>query len=368
MKIKKLLFIISFAMIVALTVCIFSLTVGAETFNGVCGEKVAWSLDTETGVLAITGEGEMSATYPMPWYLCTQYITKVTVGDGVTAICDEAFEDCDILSEIVLSDTVVSIGGNVFANTAIKTLTCTCLNSYVPQYARENALESNIIHSFGEWVTTKPTTKAPGKIERECSACHTKETTVIPQLVNKFKDVPDISWYTESALWCEAQGYMSGTSSNGFSPNSPLTRAHFVQIISKIAGADLNSVKYRAAFTDVPDGKWFTKAVIWASDNGITGGIGSGLFGVDNRVTRQELAVFLRTYAVKCGKDVSKTANISGYKDYADVGNWAKTPLAWAIGTGIMKDTTSTTLSPTITATRAQVSVIIKLFCEGILG
>lgn len=367
MKNRRFLLVLSFAIIVTLTVCALSLVAGAETYDGKCGDDITWTLNTESGVLTITGSGAMPNEYPMPWYMSTQYIKSVTVCDGVTSVCEYAFEDCTYLTKIALPVSVSSIGTNAFKNTSVTTVVCQC-GSFAEQYAEDNSLTAQLIHNYGEWITVDPTTTATGRIYRECSRCHETEEKTIPMLVNTYTDIPNVGWFTESALWCDYKGIMSGTSDGIFSPNSALTRAQFVLIIAKIANADLNSVAYRAIFTDVPDGKWYSKAVVWAYDNGVTSGVGNGKFGTDNRIKRQELAVFLRSFAEKNGKDVSSALNITGYKDFSTVASWAAPALTWALDKGIMKGTTSTTLSPTITATRAQVSVTVKSFCQNVLS
>ena len=119
----------------------------------------------------------------------------------------------------------------------------------------------------------------------------------------------------------------------------------------------------------MPDGKWFTKAVLWAVDNQITSGIGGGKFGPNNYVSRQQLATFIYTYVKSIGANVSKLADITGYTDYSSVATWARTPLAWAVGAGLINSTSTTakTLSPNGIATRGQAALIIKNLYENII-
>ena len=183
-----------------------------------------------------------------------------------------------------------------------------------------------------------------------------------------FVDVAGGTWYTDAVAYCYTNNYASGVTYARFQPDSELTRAQFVQILAKVEGVDLSTVAYKDTFKDVPKGKWFTNAILWAADFGVTGGIGNGLFGPNDKVTREQLASFMRTYAQKKGKNVSKTADITKYADYAQVSGWAREPLAWAVKAGVIGGTSATTLSPKNTATRAQVVVMIKAFCENVLA
>ena len=71
---------------------IFAITAQAETYTGTCGDNLNWSLDTETGLLKITGEGDMSSN---PWSSYKHLIKSVEIGNGVTSIGEDAFYNCD---------------------------------------------------------------------------------------------------------------------------------------------------------------------------------------------------------------------------------------------------------------------------------
>ena len=270
--------------------------------------------------------------------------------------------------------------GHVWGDwTVTKDATCTEEGSKMRTCAVCNECEVEPIqaagHDWNDWTVTKEATETEkGLKERTCKNCDAKETEEIPTLEsavldNPFIDIPEKSWYTAACLWCNNKGYMTGTTKTTFAPSQELTRAQFVQILAKVEGVDLSKITYRAAFKDVPAGKWYTNAIIWAVDFGVTGGIGSGKFGPDQKVTRAQLASFLRTYAEKKGKDVSGRTDITGYDDYAQVANWAKDPMSWAVNAGLISSTSTTSklLAPTTVATRAQAALIIKNLCDNIL-
>ena len=90
---------------------IFAITAQAETYTGTCGDNLNWSLDTETGLLKITGEGDMSSN---PWSSYKHLIKSVEIGNGVTSIGEDAFYNCDELTSVTIPNSVTSIGYYAF--------------------------------------------------------------------------------------------------------------------------------------------------------------------------------------------------------------------------------------------------------------
>ncbi len=87
-----------------------------EVYSGTCGANVNWTLDTGTGVLSITGTGEMYDynNTSVPWFSYRAYITSASIGSGVTSIGEFAFSRCNSLTSITIPDSVTSIGGRAF--------------------------------------------------------------------------------------------------------------------------------------------------------------------------------------------------------------------------------------------------------------
>ena len=91
------------------------LTASAETFSGSWGVQLAWKLDTATGVLEITGTGEMTNA-PPPWSSYRDSIKSVIIGNGVTDIGYYAFVGCTNLTGVTIPNSVTSIGIYAFYN------------------------------------------------------------------------------------------------------------------------------------------------------------------------------------------------------------------------------------------------------------
>ena len=112
------------------------------------------------------------------------------------------------------------------------------------------------------------------------------KTKVMP-----FTDVPSGSYYYDAVLWAMEQGITKGTSDTAFSPNASCTRAQIVTFLWRANGSPV--VSGNSAFTDVASDAYYAAAVAWAEKNGVTGGIGGGLFGSNNNCTRAQIVTFL---------------------------------------------------------------------------
>ena len=189
---------------------------------------------------------------------------------------------------------------------------------------------------------------------------------------NKFVDVRLDGWQYNSVKNVYDKKYMSGkgfTNDNQkliiFDADTPMTRAEFVQTLYNYAGKP--SVKYTNAFKDVPKGKWFTNAILWASNKKLVSGVGNKKFGVDDKITRQDMVTILYKYAKATKSSYVSNASkfkLTGFTDYTQVASYATTPMKWATGNKIMngKPTQQTKLKlvPAGNATRAECAAILS--------
>ena len=177
-----------------------------------------------------------------------------------------------------------------------------------------------------------------------------------------FADVSGSDWFYNDVRYVYEKGIMDGTGADRFSPNAPLTRAMIVTILYRMAGSP--SVSGSSDFTDAAAGKWFAKAVAWAAANGIVNGYGSGLFGPNDPVTREQLAAILYRYAVYGGMTaVTLEENLGSFADTAQLSAYAIQAMNWAVGQGLINGSGSN-LVPKAQATRAQVAAIIHRYLE----
>ena len=106
-----------------------------------------------------------------------------------------------------------------------------------------------------------------------------------------FADVPVDAYCYEAVKWAASEGITGGIGNNLFAPGLPCTRGQIVTFLWRAAGSP--APKSMSSFADVPADAYYAKAVAWAVENGITGGIGGGLFGSGNNCTRGQIVTFL---------------------------------------------------------------------------
>lgn len=179
-----------------------------------------------------------------------------------------------------------------------------------------------------------------------------------------FTDVVDTSWYYAAVKYAYEHKLFGGTSATEFSPEATMTRGMAATILYSLEGSPAVSAK--SPFSDVADGQWYAKAVTWAEENGIVGGIDSESFAPEAGVTREQLAAILyryaqyKKYSVSAGEDT----NILSYEDAGQISPYAVSAIQWACGSGLMTGRTQTALAPVGTVTRAEVAVMLQRFCE----
>ena len=106
-----------------------------------------------------------------------------------------------------------------------------------------------------------------------------------------FTDVPVGSYYYDAVLWAVENGITKGTSETMFSPDATCSRAQIVTFLWRANGSP--AVSGNSAFTDVAADAYYAAAVTWAEKNGVTGGIGGGLFGSGSNCTRAQIVTFI---------------------------------------------------------------------------
>lgn len=192
-----------------------------------------------------------------------------------------------------------------------------------------------------------------------CNTCGYQRTIVTP-VVNPFQDVRESDWCYDDIMYVYEQGLMVGTKSDTFSPNLFLTRGMMATIIWRMEGSPAPTAA--ASFRDVPSGIWCADAIAWTAEHSIFLGYGDHSFKPNEQITRQQLVTILYRYTDYLGKDVTASGDLSGFRDTDQLASWAETPMRWAVGTGLIRGKTTTTLDPRSSATRAQVAAILHRF------
>ena len=205
-----------------------------------------------------------------------------------------------------------------------------------------------------------------------------------------YNDIEPDAWYALCVADATKRGLMNGTGGGTFTPDGDLTRAMLVTVLWRLAGEP--AAKNPAAFTDVPAGQWYSEAIAWASGFDVIEGYGGGVFGTDDPVTREQMAVIFYRWAQ--GQDYDVTIANSGAvaKEEADlklqrwetdhyeqisagktISDWAVDAVVWSAeqcflcrrGTSVDSEGRHTySLCAPDAATRAETAVFLSRFCR----
>lgn len=165
---------------------------------------------------------------------------------------------------------------------------------------------------------------------------------------NPFTDVAADAYYYDAVLWAVANGITGGMTPTTFSPNDPCTRAQIVTFLWRTAGSP-KPASSSNPFTDVAAGAYYYDAVLWAAEEGITGGTSATTFSPNDSCTRGQTVTFLWRYA----KKPKAAAGANPFTDVA-AGAYYYDAVLWAAEKKITGGTTPSTFGPTDTVTRAQ--------------
>lgn len=183
-----------------------------------------------------------------------------------------------------------------------------------------------------------------------------KLSNIANSSVLPYYDVSKNTWARPYIQNVYDKNYMVGNTCVSFGPNEKVTREQFVQILYNIAGQP--AVSYQARFSDVSAGKWYTNAIMWASQNGVVSGYPNGTFGVGKTISRQDLALMLYLYK---GKPQVGTVDLNArFVDAHKIYDYAYEAINWAVASGVMHGDDRGVLNPRGTATRAETATLIS--------
>ena len=164
-----------------------------------------------------------------------------------------------------------------------------------------------------------------------------------------FDDVADNYWGAEAVDFTSSRELFAGTSATTFAPDTAMTRAMIVTVLARFEGVD----------TTTGD-TWYEAGQQWAMQNGVSDGS-----NMDASLTREQLVTMFYRYAQSKGYDTTQGGMaIREYADFEQISDYAAEAMTWAVNTGIINGTSTTTLSPQGPATRAQVATILMRFIQ----
>lgn len=279
-----------------------------------------------TGAAYDAGENYPGTTYAEPASI--NRVTILTVGG-------QAF-DADATYTIVTNDFLAAGGDTYYAFSAAES-----------GYDTGISLDQVVMDYITEELDGTVTAAAYGQT---ANRIHTIS----------YNDVTAGDWFTPDVIYVTLTGLMNGTG-DGFSPNNNINRAQLVTVLYRMAGQP--EVTGENPFTDVPDGQWYTDAVLWAAENGITDGTSETTFSPNDALTREQMATFLYRFAnFEAGEPIEVTGDLSGYTDADLVADYAVDAMTWAVGEGVISGIGNNTLAPDNTASRAQMATVLTRY------
>ena len=177
-----------------------------------------------------------------------------------------------------------------------------------------------------------------------------------------FKDIAG-HWAKEDIEFVVSRGLFSGTSTTTFSPNTAMTRGMFVTALGRLANADVSDYA-KSSFSDVKNDAYYMGYIEWASKNSIVSGIGNGKFAPDQSITREQMAVIMSNYAKTIGYTLPKVHIENIFTDNAKISTYAKEAVKQMQMAGVISGKNGNLLDPQGTATRAEVSAVLRRFVE----
>lgn len=181
-------------------------------------------------------------------------------------------------------------------------------------------------------------------------------------LAAEFLDVPAGSWYYDPVQFVSDAGIMTGYADGRFGPSDNVTRGQFVTTLYRLEGEPETTFEW-GVYTDVSDGKFYSIPSIWSYYSKAMTGYADGRFGVNDNITREQVATVLYRYAASSGFDVATDGNIWNFPDGNRVSSFAVDGMTWAVGAGIITGTQGN-LEPQGKASRAQIATIFQRFFD----
>jgi hypothetical protein len=181
-----------------------------------------------------------------------------------------------------------------------------------------------------------------------------------------FQDVKETDWFHEAVDFVVEKGWMNGLNSTKFGPNDTMNRAQFVTVLYRMEGEP--AVTNTGIFEDIANDQYYTNAVYWAKEVGITTGATENEFEPYGLLSRSQLVTFMYRYAKYKGYDVSAKADLSGFADAGKIQDYALTPWSWSVANGLVNGYNATTLAPMDLTNRSQAAAIFQRFAENIMN
>ena len=170
-------------------------------------------------------------------------------------------------------------------------------------------------------------------------------------MLNFFTDVHAEDYYYDAVLWAAQEGVTGGTNGTLFAPNAGCTRAQAVTFLWRAAGSP--EPKTLSSFADVPADAYYAKAAAWAVENNVAKGVSETAFAPDTNCTRAQIVTFLwRAQQSPASGGENPFTDVSAAAYYYNA-------VLWAVENDVAKGVSETAFAPNDNCTRAQIVTLI---------
>ncbi len=218
--------------------------------------------------------------------------------------------------------------------------------------------EEAVQEAFGTWVKSGGVV-LEGLVKRRAAEAELFMTPVEEKEAENyaFSDVTDpTAWYYDWVNSAYEAGIINGMGDGTFCPDDSLTRGQMVQMLAKLAGADLDAFS-GSSFVDVDAAAWYAPAVAWATENGIVQGYGDGRFGPEDEISRQHMCNILARYLRSVG--ITGTEEVAAFADDELMEEDARENIYFCAGLGMVEGVGDNYFAPKDKATRAQAAKLL---------
>lgn len=300
------------------------------------------------GVLVISCAGNGQESNPGAVYYPGGYDSVICVGaansDGTIAAFSQQNDTVDLLA-LGTDLRLASIKGTRIRGEGTSYATAIVTGAAAQLWTQNPDLTANEVRQI--LLDSTRTVDGWRVFDLEAALAWTpKDTDIV------FSDVAEGAYYYDAVLWAAERGITGGTGDGKFTPDATCTRAQMVTFLWRAAGSPEPTTTV-CPFTDVDVDSYYGKAVLWAMENGITGGTSATTFSPDMTCTRGQMATFLYRLS---GEPATKSTT-----PFTDVepNAYYSVAVQWAFECGITSGTSECTFSPGADCTRSQMVVFL---------
>ena len=352
--------------ILTLSLLLSCLALTAFAASGVGSDGVVWQM-SDGGKLTISGPGPMENHTPAGggwgswvakyiWLGDHSYsydlkdIRSIEVLGNLSRIGSSAFASCRWNEDTIIYDGVQVIGRWAFlSNEAMKSVFIPTSVTTIESMAFYQCDSLTDVYYGGTEAQWNAISIDDDNEDLTGAEIHfLSKPGVKPVFNTQFKDVPGGVFYETGVIWALEKGVTTGVDDTHFAPDNVCTRAQVVTFLWRAMGEPEPQTKTNP-FTDVKEGQFHYKAVLWAVEKGITNGMKANYFGSSDSCTRGQVATFL-------WRAMDKPAVSTGSNPFGDVSadRFYHEAVLWAVDNGVTKGVDDTHFAPEATCTHGQ--------------